>query len=874
MSIRRFFRRRDEDNDLAQEIQSHIQHEVDEGIARGASEAEARRQAYLRFGNPQQVREEVWKWNTVEFVDSVLRDLRYAARAFRQRPGFVAVALLALALGTGATTIMFTLINGVLLKPLSYPEPEHLVTLHGQTEKYGEQWFAYFDFLDCQKESRSLDIAAWTFAGGTIGTPGDTEYLTTRQISPELFPVLGVALEAGRSFLPEENHPGATPAIIISHNLWQRRYGGRLAVIGTKLDFEGREYTVVGIAPTGFQLDGVADAFVPLGQSTEPRMQNREGAFLRVVARLRHGFTFFKAQAELSRIAANLAKQYPSSNAGRGFVTQPLHQELVADVQPTLWLLLGAVSLLLLIACANVASLLLSRAVSRAREFAVRVALGAGRRRLIRQCLTESTLLALAGGALGVLLATLGIRPLLALWPGSLPRAEEVQLDWHVLLFALVVSVLTGLLFGLAPALRAPARELENTLRGGSRTVAGSSRRLHSSFVISEIALAMVLLACAGMLGRTLLRVSSLDPGLNIQNVLISRLAFSPAALTNPAQTRAAWQQVMDNARRVPGVQAVALTDTVPMREGLDEVGYWTTPAPPPPNQTSLALTSGVTPDYLEVMGIPLLQGRFFNGQDRSGSMPVVVIDEILAQHSFKGQDPVGKPLWLLGIGKVQVVGVVGHVRHWGLAADDQAEVRDQLYFSLANVPDGLMKSLSSVLSLTLRTDVPPLTLVEPLRREQRGTQGDPVIYAIHTMEELARASLARQRFLVLLFMIFATLALLLACVGIYGVLSYLTSQRTPEIGVRMALGATAADVLQLVLQQSLIMIFIGVAMGTAGAIAAGRLLVHLVDGMQPAQPLTLALMTLPLLMAAMLASFVPALRASRLDAISALRSE
>jgi len=875
MSFRRFFHRRDEDSDLVQEIQSYIEHAIDENIARGVPPAEARRQAYLKFGNPQRVREDVWKWNTVEFMDSMLRDLRYAIRAFRQRPGFVAVALLALALGTGATTVMFTLINGVLLKPLSYPEPERLVTLHGQTEKYGEQWsFAYPDFIDCQHESRSLDIAAWAYSGGTVGAPGDTEYLNARQISPELFSVLGIALARGRSFLPEENQSGAAPVTIISQNLWQRRFAGNPAAIGMKLTFDGEEYTVVGIAPAGFQLDGVADVFVPLGQSTEPRMQVREATFLHVVARLRQGFTLAATQAELSRISANIAKQYPASNGGRSFLARPLRQELVSDVQSTLWLLLGAVSLLLLIACANVASLLLSRAVSREREFAVRVALGAGRRRLIRQCLTESTLLAVAGGALGVLLATTGLRPLLALWPGSLPRVEEVHLDWHVLVFALVVSILTGLLFGLAPALRAPSLKLENSLRAGARTVAGSSRRLHSAFVISEIALAMVLLACAGMLGRTLLRVSSLDPGLNIQNVLISRLAFSPASLTNPEQTRAAWQQVLDSGRRVPGVQSAALTDIVPMREGLNELGYWTTPAPPPREQMPLALTSSVTPDYLKVMGIPLRRGRFFNDQDHIGNAPVVVIDEVLAQHAFGGQDPVGKPLWLQAIGKAQVVGVVGHVRHWGLAGDDQADVRDQLYYPLAYMPDRLMKFLSSVLSLTVRTEVSPLSVVEPLRRTVRETAGDQVIYEIQTMEELASASLARQRFLVLLFSIFASLALLLACIGIYGVLAYLTSQRTPEIGVRMALGASAAHILQLIMRQSLTLIVTGVAIGIVGAVAAGRLLVHLVDGMQSIQPSTLVLMPLPLVMAALLASFVPARRASRLDAVHALRSE
>jgi predicted permease len=872
MSIRRFFRRSSEDRDLAQEIQAHIAHEVDDNMARGASEAGATRQACLKFGNPQRIREDVWKWNTVEFLDSVGRDLRFTIRAFRQRPGFVAVALLTLALGIGTTTVMFTVVNGVLLRPLSYPQPQRLVTLHVETEKYGDQWgFAYLDFLDCQHESRSFDMAAWADAGGTVGDPGHAEYLSGRQISPELFSVLGLPLVQGRSFLPEENLPGSNPVIILSHSFWQRRYAGSPDAIGKKLPFDGKDYTIVGIAPAGFQLDGIADTFIPLGQNTEMRMRIRQARFLHVVARLRPGMALAPAQAELSGIAGNLQKQYPDANGGRSFLARPLRQELVANVQSMLWLLLSAVGLLLVIADANVASLLLSRAVSREREFAVRVALGAGRRRLVRQCLTESIVLGLAGGALGILLAAGGVRPLLKFWPGTLHRSAEVYLDWQVLLFAVAVSMLSGLLFGLAPALRAPAREPEQSLRAGTRTAAGSSRRLHKVFVASEIGLAMVLLACAGMLGRTLLRVSSVDPGLNVHNVLISRLAFSPISLANPAQTRAAWRQVLDSARRLPGVESAALTDTVPMREALNEFGYWTTPAPPPPNQMPLALTTGVTPDYLKVMGIPLLKGRFFNDQD---SMRVIVIDEVLARHAFHRQDAVGKPLWLQAIGQAQVVGVVGHVRHWGLAGDDQAEVREQIYYPLAYLPDRLMKLYSSILSLSVRTNVAPLSLVEPLRRELHGTSGDQVLYQIHTMEELASASLARQRFLVFLFGIFSSLALLLACIGTYGVLAYLTSQRVPEIGVRMALGATGGDVIWLVLRQSLAMILPGVALGTLAALAAGRVLLRLVEGMRPADPLTLIGMISLLTVTALVASFVPARRAARVDAVHALRSD
>ena len=620
----------------------------------------------------------------------------------------------------------------------------------------------------------------------------------------------------------------------------------------------------------------MADVFTPLGQDTAPAIQNREAhPGLNVFARLRAGATLAEARAELALIGRQLAQQYPKSNTGRGFVAEPLRPD-VGDLRSTLWLLLGAVSLVLLIACVNVASLLLARAVSRERELAMRVALGASRGRLVRQCLTESAVLGLSGGVLGVLLAAVGIRPFVAFWPSSLPRAEEVLLDWYVLLFAVGASLLSGLLFGLAPALRAPARELEQALRAGGRTLAGSSRRLHSSFVMSEIALAVVLLVAAGMLGHTLLRLSSLDPGVNIRNVLTTRMALSPATLANPAKIRAAWQDVLDQARRVPGVESIAMVDTVPMREGNNPLGYGTTPALPPDNQQPHALANSVTPDYLKVMGIRLLQGRFFNDYDRMASEPVIVIDDVLAQHAFGKRQAVGQRLWIpdMGPGSFRVVGVVGHVRYWGLAADDQAQTRAQLYYPFAQVPDPLLRRWSELMSIAVRTTIEPLHMVETLRRELRGPTGDQVLYETHTLEQLATNSLARQRFLLLLFGIFAGLALLLACIGIYGVLAYLTNQRVPEIGVRVALGANAGDVMWLVLRHSLGMILVGVGVGTFAALAAGRLLEHLVEGMQPTGPSSLALMIPVLVLAALFASFLPARRASRIDPVRALRQD
>jgi predicted permease len=719
-------------------------------------------------------------------------------------------------------------------------------------------------------------MAAWAWGGGTISAPGEPEYVFGRQISAELFRTLGVVPLRGRAFQPSEDRPGAAPVAIISYSLWQRRFGGDPSAIGGRLVFEGKPYVVIGIAPAGFQLSGDADVFTPLGQSTDPRIENRAARFIRVIARLRRGVTITEAQSELALIARHLAEQYPESDNGFTMRVHRLQEELVGDVRTTLWLLLSAVGLVLLVACVNIASLLLTRAISRERELAMRAALGAGWGRLVRQCLTESAVLGVCGGFLGILVAKISVRPFVTLWPGSLPRADEIHLDWRVFAFGMGVSLLSALFFGLAPALRVPLHGLEAALRAGGRTIAGGSRRLHSGFVISEIALAFVLLASAGMLGNTLLTLSSLDPGLNVHNVLTAHFAISPGALRNASQIRSAWEDVLERARRLPEVEFAALADIIPMREGSNSGPYRTTPAPLPPNHEPFALASTVTPDYLKVMGIPLREGRFFNEHDREGTEPVVVIDENLARHAFGGQHPVGRHLWPSAMGStpIRIVGVVGHVRHWGLAGDDQSRVRDQMYYPFSQVSVPFLRFFSSVMSIAVRTKTPPLNLVEPLRLELRGAASDQALYQVRTMEQLVSASLARQRFLLILFGTFAAMALLLASIGIYGVLAYLTGQRVPEIGLRMALGATVRDVMRLVLRQCLQLVLVGLAVGIFAALAAGRVLMRLVEGMEPAHTATFAIMILLMLAAALVASFVPARRASRVDPVVALRQE
>jgi predicted permease len=865
---------------LDKELRDHVERHAADLIDQGLSPDEARRRARLELGGPEQVKEECRDARGTRWLEDLWQDVRYALRTLRQKPGFATVALLTLALGIGATTVMFTVVNGVILKPLPYADPGHLIAIYGHSADwndalYGEQHLSRPDFLDIKQASKTLDLAAAVANSGTMSEPGDPVYALTFEISDNIFSVLGVPVFLGRSFTADEDRPGGTPVVILGYTRWVHNFGGNKAVLGTSLVFDTKRYTIVGVAAPTFRIDGnEPDLMTPLNQDTAAYLQNRRAHPVRPYGRLAPRATLAQAQAELAVIGPRLAAQYPKTNATRGFKASILQVD-VSDVRSTLWLLLGAVSLVLLIACTNIGNLLLARAVSRERELAMRVALGAGRGRLIRQCLTESAVLGLGGGAFGIALAALGLQPFVKLWPGVLPREEEVLLDWRVLLFALAVSLFSGILFGLAPALRAPARSLEQKLRSGARSVAVNSRWLHGVFVVAEIALAVVLLVSAGMLGKTMLELSELNPGVNIHNVLAARTALSPSVFKNPEQARAAWEDILTRARRVPGVEAAAIVDTVPMAQGNNAQGYGTSAAEVPENQKPLMLPTCATPDYLKVMGIPLRKGRFLDEHDRKGSQTVAVIDEVMAQQAFPGQDPIGKHLWIgLEGDPVTVVGVVGHVRYWGPAGDDQAKVRSQLYYPFAQVPDALVARWSQFMSVTLKTSVDPLTLLSALKKEVRGSASDQVLYRVRTMEQLAGDSLARQRFLLLLFGIFGGLALLLACIGIYGVLAYLTGQRVPEIGVRLALGASRGEVMWMVLRDSLGMVLVGVVVGGAAAFGAARLLIRSVEGMRSTEPVTFALMITVLIAAALIASFVPARRASLVDPMRALRQE
>jgi predicted permease len=876
----RLLRRHELEDQLDKELRFHIEEHTARLVANGLEPSEARRQARIAVGGPEQVKESCRDARGTRWLEDLEQDLRYALRTIRQRPGFAAVVVATLAVGIGSTTLMFTVLNGVLFKPFPYRSPERLFLLQEKTAKatrLGDLWaFAYPNFLDVRSAVRSLDSAAWRFTGGTISQPGDAEYIQSCEVSAEFLSILGIAPTIGRDFTSREDQAGATPVALISDSLWKRKFGGQEGAIRANLTFNGEQYAVVGVLPASFRLgDDSVDLMTLIGQNTEPVMKAR-GAHPRIGAwaRLRDGATVDGARSELAVVGSRLAAEYPRSNEGRTFIADPL-RPYTGNAGSTIWLLFGAVILVLLIGCANIASLLVARASSRGREMAVRVALGAGRGRLMRQCLTESVVLGLIGGVLGTLLMFLTLRPFISLWPG-LPRAEGVQPDWRVFAFAITVSLASGVFFGLVPALRAPSRELERSLRAGSRSLVGGSRRLQSILVASELALAVVLLVSAGILGSTFLRLSALDPGFNANNVLVTRLALSPSVVTDPAHIRADWQDILERARALPGVQSVAMVDTVPMRDGNNQLGYSTSPALPPQAELPLSLATSVTPDYLNVMGIPLRAGRFFDGNDRMDSQPVIVIDEVLAHRAFGDSPAVGKQLWIPNMGPApqQVIGVVPHVRHWGFAEDDQAQVRAQFYYPFAQVPDVLLRRFSEVMSVAVRTENAPLGIVEPLRREIRTTARDQVLTEIRTMDQLAEATLARHRFLLVLIGAFAGTALLLACIGIYGVLAFLSRLRVPEFGVRMALGADARDILGLVLRQSIGMIVAGVTIGSLLAYATERLLVRWVTGVQLGDPVPFVTMVAILIGAALAASIVPARKASRISPVTALRQE
>jgi predicted permease len=810
-------------------------------------------------------------------MPTFVQDVRFGLRTLAKNPGFTAVALLALALGIGANTAIFSVVNGVLLHPLPYPQPERLMMIYEKTADFSQSSVSYPDFLDWQRENHSFtDMACFRRNDFNFTGSGQPEHLEGEHVSAGLLPVLDVNPFLGRNFLPQEDREGAGGVVILAYSLWQKRFGGDSQILGRTLTLNAKSYTVIGVLPPDFRFRRQSDLYVPLGQWDSVELRDRENhPGLHVVGRLKPGVTMAAAQAEMTSIARALAQKYPKTNAREGATVVGMKEDMVGHIRPTLLLLLSAVGFVLLIACANVANLLLARSNARSREFAIRAALGAGRRRVVRQLLTESIMLAFGASLLGLLLASWGTRLVLAAVPDALPRSQEIGLDPYVLLFTLLVAILTGILFGLAPAFHSSKVNPQEALKEGARGSGGGRHRAEGIFVVVEIGLAMVLLAGAGLMLQSIWRLFRVDTGFDPHHVLTTDVALSPSVMASPAGIRLAYQQLLDRVSGIPGVQSVAITSLVPLSGDDSEIAFWLGKGPQrPQDQMASTLMYIATPGYLRAMGIPLKEGRFFTDHDTLSSPPVVVVDEVMAKHLFPGQDALGKQFNLMVIGPVQIVGITGHVKHWGLDADDTAKIRNEIYFPFLQIPDKFMSEAVAGLTLVLRTGPDPLRLVSAVRAQVAGPTEDQPIFEVATMEQIISDSLTERRFAMLLLIIFAATALVLAAIGIYGVMSYAVSRRTHELGLRMALGASRHEILGLVVREGMVLALAGMGIGLAAALGLTRFMTSLLYGVRPADPPTLGAVLAVLGAIAFLACYIPAWRATRVDPLVALRYE
>jgi putative ABC transport system permease protein len=812
-------------------------------------------------------------------MGTLIQDLRYGIRMLLKNPGFTAVAVLTLALGIGANTALFSVVNGVLLNPLPYWQPDRLVKLFWRTPDIGYADVSYPNFLDCVRDNRSFSaLAAYLEDDLNLTGIGEPERVPGEMISASFFPLLGVQPILGRTFLPEEDQVGARPVVLISEGLWKRKLSASPDMVGKALTLSGTAYTVVGVIPASFQNAAGnfrrSDVYVPIGQWNDPTFRDRRaGMGTNTVGRLKPGVTFEQAMADMDAVGRRLAEAYPEADKGTGIALVPLKQTVVGDIQPVLLVLLAAVGFVLLIACVNVSNLLLARSTGRAREFAVRAALGASRGRIIRQLLAESTLLGLAGGGLGLLIASWGTQGALKVLPEALPRAEEVQLDERVLLFTLAASVLAGILFGLAPALKTSRPNLHETLKEGGRGVSSGRRRAQGIFVAVEMALALVLLAGAGLMIRSLAKLWSVDPGFDPHNMLTFSLSF-PSTINSPSAIRAAWLEIHDSLRLAPGVEAASLrAASTPL--GVESVvPLWLEGQPKPSTQAEMKLTLFylVQPDYLKVMKIPLERGRFLTWEDNERSPLVMVVDERFARLYFPNQDPIGKRVNFDILNTTaQIVGVVGHIKHQGLGEDVGGP---ECYFPLSQLPDKFMPLTTHGVGVAVRTAGLPLAQLGSIRRVLERVNSQLVMYDTETMDGIISGSLAARRFSMILLEIFAALALVMSCVGIYGVISHLASQRTHEIGIRMALGAERRDVLRMVLGEGVKMALLGVAAGIVASVGLTRLMANMLFGVSAHDPLTFTLVATLLVLVALAACYIPARRATRVDPMVALRYE
>jgi predicted permease len=819
---------------------------------------------------------------------ALIQDLRYGSRGLAKNPGFAAVAVIALALGIGANTAIFSVVNGVLLRPLPYRDPDRLMRLSERSPDFGTMSVACPNFWDWKDQNRSFrGLASFRWEDYDVTGGGKAEHLSGKMVSADFFRVLGINPVLGRDFDPRADRLGASPVVLIGGGLWSRRFGSNPAVLGSQLTLNGRSYTIAGVVPAGFQLEGKADVYTLLEQWDDLLLaRSREmhpGMY--VVGRLKPGVTEAQAQSEMTAIAARLAEAYPKANSKHGVNVAPLAGVIVGNVRPTLLVLLGAVAFVLLIACANVANLLLARSAGRQKEIAIRSAIGAGRGRVVRQLLTESVVLALAGGLAGLAIARWGTQAVLAAVPGGLPRMENIGVDGWVLAFTLGVSLLTGIVFGLAPALQVSATDLHETLKEGSRGSTAGHRRLRDLLVVSEVAAALVLLAGAGLMLRTIRSLGGVNPGFDPRHVVTFSVGLSPASTSSSGRILQTFEQTVDRIHNVPGVMSAAVSTLIPLGGSDNEIPFYVNGRPRPTSQGDMlwALLYATGPGYLKAMDIPLLRGRYIGPQDMHRGSHVVVIDDVMARTVFPNEDPLGKSIVVADLSgdlgpemsvPMEIVGVVGHVSQWGLDSDATARVRSQLYLPLSQIPDQFMKGMAASSTFVVRTGVDPLAMLPALRGAVLQAGNDQPVYGVRTMDQIVSASIADRRFSMLLLGIFAGLALLLAAVGIYGVISYTVAQRTREIGIRMVLGAGQADVLKVVVTQAMLPVLAGIAIGLAASFGLTRLMAGMLYGVNAGDPVTFIGVALVLAAVALVATLVPARRATRVAPVVALRYE
>jgi predicted permease len=794
-------------------------------------------------------------------------------------PGFAAIAIFTLSLGIAANTVLFSIVNGVLLNPLPFLHPGQLVAVYGKSTGFERAPIAYPNFLDWQRDTQTLaSIAMYHGEDYNVSGRGEAERVSGYMISSDFFSTLGVKPILGRTFRREDDQVGVAPVVILGGGFWEREFGSS-DIGGQSIILNGTSYTIVGVIPAGFTFYGQRrDVYTPIGQWNDPMFRDRRIAHSSgAIGRLKPGVTLAQAKADMESIAQHLAAAYPEANKGVGVTILSMKEDMVGNVQQLLLVLLAAVGFLLLIACANVANLLLARSMARSREFAIRAALGASQSRVIRQLLTESILLAGLGGALGLLLAYGATAAALRTLPSALPRSSEVSLDSRVLLFTLGVSLFAGILFGLAPALKTSRVNLQEVLRESGRGSSGARHRIQGVFVVIEVAMALILLVGAGLMVRSLDALWRADPGFHPSHAITFSLSLPTTATTNAAETRARLRQFEEKMQAIPGVQAVSSTlGSRPMIHNSTEA-FWIEGQPKPANEYDMnqAMFYLADPGFAQAMGITMERGRFITPADNEHSPVVIVIDDSFARTYFPNQDPIGKHvnLALFGV-PAEIVGVAGHIKQWGLDADAKAAIQAQFYYSFMQLTDKLMPLAATGVAVVLRTEGNPTAVMGPVRRAVQELDPREVVYNVETMDEVVSNSFAARRMSMMLLSIFAALALVLACVGIYGVISYLVGQRTHEIGVRMALGAQPSDVLRLVIGHGAGMALMGIAIGAGAALGLTRLMASQLFGVSVHDPVTFAGVAILLLAVAVAACYFPARRAMKVDPMVALRYE